>query len=535
MKWNKIQYALLLLAACLLLSACHPKDPTHSSSHTSDLQGEVSDPVLERLSFDYGRLTLENRFVKLMGNGIDFTLNFDKKIITPGDDITLTVYVTNYTGGALDFVLEKPIVSRQQLIHASLTYGDGRYSVPVTVEFMEESDLAGGAFDVNVRDRKLLATTVTFHTSAYENIEESIFHENFANSYEMAFWFGEDEYTYRAKTDLTYQKQEWEIADELQSLILPDHYVSRVGDVQFTLTFADAAYGTDDDIRMHVVIENVGREPISLSTPFDVSDPAYYIRAELRYGDQSNVRDNVSAPSEIAGIASQYLLKYNESLERDVVFYTSEFNQIKRSVYHQSNYEKCVLRVWLMVEGQTCEIEVPISYGDYLDYTYTNRSLPPIIVIEPELTETTTETITEKPRETEEKPAEVTTGPAETTDEPAETTDEPAETTDEPAETTGDPAETTDEPAETTDEPAETTGEPAETTGEPAETTDEPAETTGEPAETTDEPAETTGEPAETTDEPVETTGEPAETSGEPAETTDEPVETTDEPADTIP
>ena len=467
---KKIQYLVLLLAACMLLCSCGPKDPSQMSGNTSDPdQGGITDPAPEILSFDYGRLTLENRFVKLMGNGIDFTLNFDKKIITPGDDIVLTVYAANYTGGSLDFSLEKPIVSRQQLIHASLTYGDGRYAVPVTVEFTEESDLAGGAFDVNVRDRKLLATTVTFHTSAYENIEDSIFHRDFADTYEMAFWFGEDEYTYRAGTDLTYQEQKWELADELQSLILPERYVRLVGDIRFTLTFSRTSYGTDDDIHMHVVAENVGKAPISLATPFDVSDPAYYIRAELSFDDQNNVRDNVSTPSEIAGLASQYSLKHNEALERDIVFYTSEFNQIKRSVYHESNYDKCIMRVWLMVEGQTCEIEVPLSYGSYLAYTYRNREVPPIIVIEPELTETTTET---------------TTAPK-----PSKTEEDPAETTGDPAETTGDPAETTGEPAETTGDPAETTGEPAETTGEPAATTGEPAETTGEPAETTAETA----------------------------------------------
>jgi hypothetical protein len=306
---KKIQYILLLLAACLLLASCQPKKPTHTTteSATSD-QGGVTDPTPTLLSFDYGRLSLENRFLKLMGNGIDFTLNFDKKIITPGDDIVLTVYVANYTGGALDFSLEKPIVSRQQLIHASLTYGDGRYSVPVTVEFSEETDLVGGAFDVNIRDRKLLATTVTFHTSAYENIEESIFHRDFANNYEMAFWFGEDEYAYRVKPELAFQEQEWEIADELQSLILPDHYTRLVGDVRFTLTFARTTYGTDDDIRMHVTVENLGREPLSLVAPFDISDPNYYVRAEMCFGEQNTVRDNVSKPSEIAGFSTQYSL-----------------------------------------------------------------------------------------------------------------------------------------------------------------------------------------------------------------------------------
>lgn len=469
---------MLLVAVCLLLTGCHPKQPTDTTTKPTSSDGvSVEDPTPELLEFNYGRLTLENRFVKLSGNGIDFTLNFAKKIITPNDDIVLTVYAVNNTGGAMDLVLEKPIVSRQQLIHASLTYGDGQHSVPVTVEFTEENDLKGGAYDVNIRDHKLLATTVTFHTSSYENIEESIFNQEFANDYEMSFWFGEEEYTHRAKTELTYQPQEWNNADELQSLILPDHYVRLVGDVRFTLSFDRIEHGTDDDIKVHIKVENIGKEPLNLFSPFDISTPNAYVRAELTYGDQSTVRDNVANPAEIAGIESRHLMKRDDVLERDLVFYTSEFNQIKRSVYHESHRDQCVLRVWLMVEGEACEINVPLSYGDYIDYSYHDREVPPIIVIEPEITVT-------KPIETTKKPP-VTREPEETTTAPAETTGEPAETTGEPAETTGEPAKTTGEPAETTGEPAETTGEPAETTGEPAETMGKPAETTGEPAETT--------------------------------------------------
>ena len=556
---KRIVCLLMLLAVCLLLASCDPgRNPGESTKPSMTDGVNVEDPVPELLSFDYGRLTLDSRFVKLVGNGIDFTLNFNKKVITPGDDIVLTVYAANYTGDALNFQLETPIVSRQQLIHAALTYGEGgMYSVPVTVAFSEESDLVGGSYDVTVRDRKLLATTVTFHTSAYDNIEESIFNNDYADTYQMVFWFGEDEYIYRVKTDLNHQKQEWDNPDELQSLILPDHYIRVEGDIRFTLTFAQTTHGTDDDIKVHIKADHIGTEPINLVSDFDVSDSTYYIRAELTFGDGVPVRDNVASPSEIAGISSQYLFKREESLERDIEFYTSEFNRIKRSVYHENTRDKCVLRVWLMAEGQTCEIEIPISYGDYLNYSYDNHENPPIVVVEPHITETTTtvtttettvpqvttpvatETIgppaetTAEPVETTEEPVETTGEPAETTGEPAETTGEPAETTGEPAETTGEPAETTGEPAETTDEPAETTGEPAETTGEPAETTGEPAETTGEPAETTGEPAETTGEPAETTGEPAETTGEPTETTGEPAETTDEPAETTGEPAET--
>ena len=93
---KKIQYFVFLLAACLLLTSCNPinppKDGTTKDHTSSDVN--AADPVPKMLSFDYGRLTLENRFVKMTGNGIDFTLNFDKKIITPGNDIVLTAYVT---------------------------------------------------------------------------------------------------------------------------------------------------------------------------------------------------------------------------------------------------------------------------------------------------------------------------------------------------------------------------------------------------------------------------------------------------------
>ena len=464
----------ILLAVCLLLSSCQSGRIPGEGTKPSTTDGvTVTDPVPELLSFNYGRLTLSSRFVKLVGNGIDFTLNFNKKVFTPGDDIVLTVYAANYTGNALDFQLEKPIVSRQQLIHAALTYGEGgMYSVPVTVAFSEESDLVGGAYDVTVRDRKLLATTVTFHTSAYDNIEESIFNSEFADTYGMVFWFGEDEYTYRVKTNLTYQKQEWDNADELQSLILPDHYIRVEGDIRFTLTFVQTTYGTDDDIKVHVKAEHIGTEPMNLASDFDISDPSYYIRAELTFGDGVPVRDNVASPSEIAGIASQYLFKREYSLERDIEFYTSEFNRIKRSVYHENTRDTCKMRVWLMVEGQTCEIEIPISYGDYLDYSYDDREVPPIIVVEPYLTESTTTAI-------ETTVSQVTT--AETT----ETIGLPVETTVEPVETTTAPAETTVEPAETTVEPAETTVEPAETTVESTETTVESAETTVEPTQTT--------------------------------------------------
>ena len=424
---RKIRYGLFLLAVCLLLTSCHSKKPPEGGTtklpSTSTSGESIEDPVPEILSFDYGRLTLANCFAKMEENGIDFTLNFDKKIITPGDDIVLTVYVTNNTGDALNLKLEQPIVSLQQLIHASLTYGNGQYVVPVTVAYTEESDLVGGAFDVNIRNRKLLATKVTFHTSAYENIEDSIFHEKYADSYEMTFWFGEDEYTYRAQTDLAYQAQNWEIADELQSLILPEQYIRLVDDIQFTVSFAHTVSGTDDDIRMNVKVENIGKAPITLAAPYDVSKPSAYIRAELTYGEQSDVRDNVASPSEIAGMPSEYLLKYNESLEREITFYTSEFHQIKRSVYHESHFEKCILRVWLMVEGQSCEIEIPLTYGDYLHYSYTNREVPPIIVIEPVFTETTTTAaITKRPIESDIEPEETIVDPVETTGEPVETT-----------------------------------------------------------------------------------------------------------------
>ena len=208
---NGVKCVMLGLAACLLLTACHPKtDPNRNdgfpggnTSTPGSNAGNV-DPnspdssVSDWLKFNYGRLTLSDRFLKQSSNGVDITLNFEKKIYTPGDDIVLTAYVANYTGDAIQFALQDPIVSRQQLIHDSLTYGpQGQYSVPVTVEFSEEADLIGGKYEVEVKNRKLLATTITFHTSAYENIEDSIFSQDYADTYEMHFWFGEDEYEYR--------------------------------------------------------------------------------------------------------------------------------------------------------------------------------------------------------------------------------------------------------------------------------------------------------------------------------------------------
>ena len=90
---NKWKYLMLLVAVCLLLTGCHPKQPTDTTTKPTSSDGvSVEDPTPELLEFNYGRLTLENRFVKLSGNGIDFTLNFAKKIITPNDDIVLTVY-----------------------------------------------------------------------------------------------------------------------------------------------------------------------------------------------------------------------------------------------------------------------------------------------------------------------------------------------------------------------------------------------------------------------------------------------------------
>ncbi|MBQ7320727.1 MAG: hypothetical protein IJW99_01395 [Clostridia bacterium] len=534
---NKLRYLLLILAACLLLTGCG-KGGKLPGTETSG-NGDGTDPSPELLEFNYGRLVINNRFVTVSDENVNFTLNFEKKMFTPRDDIVLTVYVTNYTGDELIFDLPEPIISRQQLVHASLTYGNGQYEVPVTVAYEPDRELGGGVETVSVRDRKLIATTVTFHTSAYENIEESIFSDQYADTYEMNLWFGAGENTYRAATDVNYLPLSWNSAEEIQSLVLPESYVRLVGDVRFTVNFPEVHCGTDDDIRMHVKVENVGIEPIKLHSTFDVSQPSYYVRAEMTYGNLVPVRDNVASPSEIAGIDSTYQLKRDEALERDITFYTSEFQAIKRSVFFHHNREYCVLKVWLMVEGEISEIQIPIEYDKYLPYSYHDREVPPIVepeypVTEPiETTGDLSET-TDEPSETTEEPSETTGEPSETTEEPSETTEEPSETTEEPAETTEEPAETTGEPAETTGEPVETTEEPAETTGEPSETTGEPAETTGEPVETTEEPAETTGEPAETTGEPAETTGEPAETTGEPAETTEEPAENmAEEPTDT--
>ena len=436
MRNKSFKYIILGIAACLLLTGCHPKikieqtdrpvvDSTSASvtGATTDDQ-KVPGPVEpEMLNFNYGRLTLNERFLKENSNGVDITLNFEKKIFTPGEDIVLTVYAANYTGDALKFVLQDPIVSRQQLIHASLTYGSyGQYSVPVTVDFKQEKDLVGGKFEVEVRNRKLLAATVTFHTSTYENIEESIFSRDYANTYEMNFWFGEDEYQYSVDSELTYASIDWSDPTQIQSLEFPEQFTSTVGNVQFSISFNQRTYGTDDDIRLHVKVRNNGREPLVLYSASDISKPMYYIRAAMACGSNP-VRDNVAAASEIAGIESEYLLKYQDELERDITFYTSEFTAIARSVYHHSRQDQCALKIWLMAKDQTYEILVPITYTEYEKYSYHDREVPPIVTVVPELTTVVTTTTAPAPVEPSDEPEETTEIPyKEEIAEPAETT-----------------------------------------------------------------------------------------------------------------
>ena len=472
---KRIQYLILLLTACLLLTGCGIdkgyNDQMGSDSDSTDTSASGTvEPSVDLLEFAYGRLVIDNRFVMLSQSNMNFTLNFEKRIFTPNDDIQLTVYVANYTGEELSFSLADPIVSRQQLIHASLTYGDGLYSVPVTIEYEEEADLAGGVFDVAVRNRKLLATTVTFHTSAYENVEDSIFSDDFADSYELRFWFGDDEYAYAVQTPISFASIDWSNAGELQTIVLPESYVRLVGDVRFTATFDRAAYGTDEDIHLHVKVENLGKTPISLYSDSDISQAEYYIRAEMTYGNQTPVRNNVASPSEIAGIESRAQLKYQEVLEREITFYTSEFTNAQRSPYHRTNKDRCEIRVWLLVENRLCEINIPIEYADYDAYSYQNREVPLI-----------------------------TTTPMVTTTEPVETITEPEVTTTEPIETTTEPEVTTTEPVETTTGPEVTTTEPVETTTGPVETTIEPTETTGPEVKTTEPIETTTGQPITTT------------------------------------
>lgn len=388
------KWLLLLLAACMLLSSCGRKTPavdhttTTSATTTQQISTDtdsipdqttsVSPPAVtapEQLEFSYGRLTIENRFAMINKNDIRFTLNFDKKIYAPGDDIVLLVYVANYTGAPLEFGLSQPVVSRQQLIRASLTYGDGTHSVPVTVDYTPEADLEGGKTELTIRDRKLLSATVTFHTSAFTDVNESVFSEQYANTYRMKFWFGENEYDYFIETPLNYAKLERIDASQLQDITLPESYVRLAGDVRFTVRFDRTRYGTDDDIHMHVTVENIGKSAISLYSSSDISQPPYYIRAQLTYGDQTAVRDDVVAPSEIVGLESTHRLEAGAVLERDVTFFTSEFTQYLRSVYHSNHRDSCVLRVWLLVAGGTCEITVPITYEDYTRYHYSDREL----------------------------------------------------------------------------------------------------------------------------------------------------------------
>lgn len=379
-----MRYLVLLLAVCLLLTGCRRdrQDGTDGSTSITEQQ-----PAPELLNFSYGRLHIRDRFLRMNSNGMDFTLNFEKKIFTPNDDIVLTLYAANYTEMPLLFSLQTPVVSRQQLIHASLTYGaNGEYIVPVTVEYTTESDLVGGAFDIELANRKMIATKITFHTSAYENIEQSIFHNDFSGTYRMSFWIGEEEYDYRIEPTVSFGEVEWNDPTQLQALILPEQYEAVVNDLRFTLSFAQTLHGTDDDIRLHVRIENVGREPLELYSVTDISDPLYYIRAMLSYDENTSVRDNVAGASEIMKIESRYSLKPQAIIERDITFYSSEFQNIQRSVYNVTCRDLCSLKVWVTVGENRCGLEIPLSYADYVPYSYHDREVPEITTVLPETT-----------------------------------------------------------------------------------------------------------------------------------------------------
>ncbi len=380
-----IKYLSALLAVCFLLTGCRQHGGGSTTADSSFPTEDPPSPTL--LEFQYGRLQLSDHFLKMAHNGVDFTLNFEKKIFTPEDDIVLTLYAANYTADTLCFDLTMPIVSRQQLIHASLTYGrDGEFSVPVSVEYTQESELEGGVHEVEIGNRKLIATKVTFHTSAYADIEESIFSREFADTYRMSFWLGEDESAYRAELAPIFSEIDWNDPTQLQTLQFSEQYEESVGQVRFHVSFERSLYGTDDDIRIHVRVENTGKESLKLYSESDISDPICFIRAELTYGNQLFVRNNVAGASEIVKIESEYLLKPHEVLERDITFYSSEFTNIKRSVYSQTHYDRCALRVWIMLEDQPCEIRVPIGYSEYVPYSYHDRVIPEITSVAPSLT-----------------------------------------------------------------------------------------------------------------------------------------------------
>ena len=142
----------------------------------------------------------------------------------------------------------------------------------------------------------------------------------------------------------------------------------------------------------------------------------------MAYGSNL-VRDNVAAASEIAGIESEYLLKYQDEIERDITFYTSEFTTVTRSVYHHSRQDQCALKIWLMVKDQAYEILIPITYTEYEKYSYHDREVPPIVTVVPELTTVVTTTAAPAPIEPSDEPEETTEIPyKEEIAEPAETT-----------------------------------------------------------------------------------------------------------------
>lgn len=365
----------ILLLICTVLPSCTDKTPVpgSSTSITTKADDETPDPVI----YHYGRLSLENSFIMKTGNDVRFTVQFEKKVYNPGDDIVLTVYAANYTGEDLTFDTADIIHARQELIHVSLTYGDGTYEIPLTYKVDEnDKDLENGSNVVEIPNRSLISCTFVLHTSEFENVEESIFGEKFINTYQLKLWLGDDTEAYYVELPLNYIPFTNAETELLENICLPNSYVKVLGDIRFTVEFDKTEYNMDDDIIMHVKVENLGKDAVGLYYNADINDPIYYLRASLKFGTSGIVRDTVKSPSEIPGLMESVMqLKGGESIERDITFYASDFSNFDQSLFSVSMNGQRTLRVYLCVKEGSYEIEVPITTSTFKAYSYNSTSL----------------------------------------------------------------------------------------------------------------------------------------------------------------
>ena len=383
----KRKYAFILcfiLILCCVLSSCGDstidRPPASSTSTSFDNPADMPIPK----EYSYGRLSLEDFLLIKTGNNIRFTLQFEKKTYNPGDDIHVTVYVSNYSGEDIHFVTNEPIYSRQQLIHASLQYGGGIYEVPITSSYVIEQGMEEGTNEAVFPNRFLISTSFVIHLSQYTNVEHSIFGKDFRSTYQFKLWVGDDEYDYSIEIPISYTSIDHEDVRSLQNICVPPSYVKVEGDIRFTIQFDKTEYSLDDDIVMNVKVENIGNVPITLYFNADISDPIYYIRAAMKYSQNGIVRDTSKPSSEIPGFStSATLLKSNQSLERNIVFYTSDFMDIQNSIFTQSVEGQRSLKVYLCVKDGVCEIDVPLTGSEFCEPTYEEHIPAPIVTSAP--------------------------------------------------------------------------------------------------------------------------------------------------------